>query len=116
ADNIKMIRETMCSAAEKAGRKPGDILLCAACKTRTVEEVMFSAGLSIDIFGENHAQEFTEKYDAGAYLGKPAHFIGHLQTNKVKKVVGRASLIQSVDSPRLLAAIASEAEKRGITQ
>lgn len=115
-ENIDKIRETMSIAAEKAGRKPEDILLCAACKTRTIQEVRFSAELDIDIFGENHAQELTEKYDAGAYLGKPSHFIGHLQTNKVKKVVGRASLIQSVDSPRLLAAISSEAGKRGITQ
>ncbi len=115
-ENVDKIRETMYRAAEQAGRNPEDILLCAACKTRTIEEVKFSAGLDIDLFGENHAQELTEKYDAGAYLKKPSHFIGHLQTNKVKKVVGRASLIQSVDSPRLLAAVSSEAEKRGITQ
>lgn len=115
-ENVDKIRETMYRAAEQASRKPEDILLCAACKTRTIEEVKFSAGLDIDLFGENHAQELTEKYDAGAYLTKSSHFIGHLQTNKVKKVVGRAALIQSVDSPRLLAAVSSEAEKRGIIQ
>ena len=59
-ENIDKIRETMSIAAEKAGRKPEDILLCAACKTRTIQEVRFSAELDIDIFGENHAQELTE--------------------------------------------------------
>ena len=110
------IRRTMAEAAIRAGRKPEEILLCAACKTRTVEEVMASAELPIDIFGENHVQELVEKTDAGAYLGKPGHFIGHLQTNKVKKVVGRASLIQSVDSEHLALAIEKEAAKRELQQ
>lgn len=114
--NISAIRENIAKAATAAGRSPLDILLCAACKTRTVDEVRASAGMDIDIFGENHAQELEEKFDAGAYLGKPGHFIGHLQTNKVKKVVGRASLIQSVDSDRLLLAIDSEAGKKGLVQ
>ena len=61
-------------------------------------------------------QELEEKFDAGAYMGKPGHFIGHLQTNKVRKVVGRASLIQSVDSDRLLDAVNREAVKRNIVQ
>ena len=113
---VEEIRRTMAEAAIRAGRKPEEILLCAACKTRTVEEVMASAELPIDIFGENHVQELVEKTDAGAYLGKPGHFIGHLQTNKVKKVVGRASLIQSVDSEHLALAIEKEAAKRALQQ
>lgn len=113
---VETIRSTMAEAAIHAGRKPEEILLCAACKTRTVEEVMASAKLPIDIFGENHVQELVEKTDAGAYLGKPGHFIGHLQTNKVKKVVGRASLIQSVDSEHLALAIEKEAAKQGLQQ
>ena len=110
------IREEMAEAAMRAGRKPEEILLCAACKTRTVEEVRFTAGLPIDLFGENHVQELVEKTDAGAYLGKPGHFIGHLQTNKVNKVVGRAALIHSVDSLRLLEKIDSAAQKLNIIQ
>ena len=113
---VETIRSTMAEAAIHAGRRPEEILLCAACKTRTVEEVMASAKLPIDIFGENHVQELVEKTDAGAYLGKPGHFIGHLQTNKVKKVVGRASLIQSVDSEHLALAIEKEAAKQGLQQ
>ena len=113
---VAQIRAAMADAARSAGRDPADILLCAACKTRTVEEVRFSAGLPIDLFGENHVQELVEKTDAGAYNGKPGHFIGHLQTNKVNKVVGRAALIQSVDSERLLDKIEAAAARLVATQ
>lgn len=116
AENVARIREEMDQAAREAGRDPADILLCAACKTRTVEEVRASADLPIDVFGENHVQELVEKFDAGAYSGKPGHFIGHLQTNKVNKVVGRAALIQSVDSLRLLDKIDRAAANMGIRQ
>ena len=61
-------------------------------------------------------QELVTNSDAGAYLNKPVHFIGHLQTNKVKKVVGRAHIIQSVDSIRLLEAIDKEAGKQDLRQ
>lgn len=113
---VAAIRLRMADAARAAGRDPAKVLLCAACKTQTVDTVRQSAALPIDLFGENHVQELVEKADAGAYCGKPAHFIGHLQTNKLKKVLGRASLIQSVDSRRLLDAIEKEAAKRELVQ
>ena len=116
AENVERIREKMARAAQAAGRDPSEILLCAACKTRTVETVRESAKLPIDLFGENHVQELVEKTDAGAYLGKPGHFIGHLQTNKIKKVLGRAALIQSVDSEHLLLALEAAAAKADIQQ
>ena len=116
AEAVAKIRETMAAAARAAGRDPADVRLCAACKTRTVEEVRYSADLPIDLFGENHVQELVEKTDAGAYNGKPGHFIGHLQTNKVNKVVGRAALIQSVDSTRLLDKIDTAAARLGLVQ
>lgn len=75
AEAVARIRENMTTAAKAAGRDPGEVLLCAACKTRTVEEVRYSADLPIDLFGENHVQELVEKTDAGAYNGKPGHFI-----------------------------------------
>lgn len=115
-NNIEIICEKIENAAIVSGRKRDDIVLCAASKTRTVEEISESAKFSIDMFGENHAQELEINFDAGAYLGKPASFIGHLQTNKVKKVVGRAALIQSVDSIRLADAIDNAAEKLGLVQ
>ena len=116
AENVARIRENMAAAAREAGRDPADILLCAACKTRTAETVAASAALPIDVFGENHVQELCANFDAGAYCGKPSHFIGHLQTNKIKKVLGRASLIQSVDSEHLLTAIEKEAAKADLCQ
>ena len=114
--NVETVRSRMADALAKAGRKEGDVLLCAASKTRTPATVRLSAQLDIDLFGENHVQELCANFDAGAYCGKPSHFIGHLQTNKIKKVLGRASLIQSVDSEHLLNAIEKEAAKAGIVQ
>ena len=113
---VAEIREKMAAAAREAGRDPAAVQLCAACKTRTAQTIAASAALPIDLFGENHVQELCANYDAGAYCGKPSHFIGHLQTNKIKKVLGRASLIQSVGSEHLLTAIEKEAAKAGIVQ
>ena len=70
----------------------------------------------IDACGENRVQEMTEKLAQGAYTGAPLHFIGHLQTNKVRQVVGKVDLIQSVDSPELLAMIEKRAAGQGIVQ
>ena len=116
AEAVARIRENMTTAAKAAGRDPGEVLLCAACKTRAVEEVRYSADLPIDLFGENHVQELVEKTDAGAYNGKPGHFIGHLQTNKGNKVVGRAALIESVDSEHLLQKVERAAAAANLTQ
>ena len=66
--------------------------------------------------GENRVQELLEKNAAGAYEGAQLHFIGHLQRNKVKQVVGVAQLIHSVDSVELMSAISREAEKKGVVQ
>ena len=115
-ENLAKVRARMEDAARRAGRSPQEILLCAASKTQSVETVRLASRLNIDHFGENHVQELVEKYDAGAYNGKPAHMIGHLQTNKVKQVVGRAALVHSVDSPRLMAALEKEAAKKGLCQ
>lgn len=116
AEKIARLREEISAAAKSAGRAPSDVLLCAVCKTRGSDTVRESALLPVDLFGENHAQELCAHLESGAYLGKPVHFIGHLQTNKVKKVVGGADVIESADSVKLLLEINKEAEKRGITQ
>ena len=116
AEGIAQVRENIEKAALSAGRKPQDILLCAVCKTQPTETVRESAELDVDLFGENHMQELVANFDSGAYLGKEVHFIGHLQTNKVKKVVGRANIIESVDSLHLLEAIEKEAFKQGTIQ
>ena len=113
--NVASIRARMADAARAAGRRPDEVLLCAASKTRSAETVRLAAPLPIDLFGENRVQELVEKQAANAYAPKPAHFIGHLQTNKVKQVVG-CDLIQSVDGEHLLSKIAAEAQRRGLVQ
>ncbi len=116
ADRVAGIRRNMAQAAEAAGRDPAGILLCAACKTQTSGTVRLSAALDIDLFGENRMQEMREHLIADAFAGKPCHFIGQLQTNKVRHVVGKAALIHSVDSRRLMDAIQAEASRQSIRQ
>ena len=115
-ERIAAIREAMRAAALAAGRRPEDILLCAASKTQDAATVRACAALDVDLFGENHVQELAAKTDAGAYLDKPCHLIGHLQTNKVRQTVGRAAVIQSVDSLRLMDAIEKEAARQDLVQ
>ena len=116
AENIARIRAEMERAAESAGRDPKSILLCAATKMNDAEAVKAAVAAGVDCCGENRVQELTLKQPQGAYEGKPVHFIGHLQTNKVKQVVGSVDLIQSVDREDLLRCIQKEAEKKGIVQ
>ncbi len=116
AENIARIRANMDAAALAAGRNPADIVLCAATKMNDSEKVREAIRAGIRCCGENRVQELTRKLADNAYEGSDIHFIGHLQTNKVKQVVGKVSLIQSVDSLRLLEAICKEAQRQGITQ
>ena len=116
AENVARIRAEMASAAIAAGRDPKEILLCAATKMNDAEAVREAIRAGVDCCGENRVQELTAKLAENAYEGAPVHFIGHLQTNKVKQVVGKVDLIQSVDSEHLLAAIHKEAKKQGILQ
>jgi len=116
AENIASIRRKMDEAALAAGRDPKDILLCAATKMNGADAVRQAVAAGVDCCGENRVQELTEKLSQNAYAGAPVHFIGHLQTNKVKQVVGKVDLIQSVDSLRLLEAIQKEAARQSLVQ
>ena len=116
AENVARIRAEMEVAAMAAGRDPKEILLCAATKMNDAQAVREAIRAGVDCCGENRVQELTAKLAENAYDGAPVHFIGHLQTNKVKQVVGKVDLIQSVDSEHLLAAIHKEAKKQGIIQ
>jgi len=115
-ENVARIRQQMDAAAIAAGRDPRSIQLCAATKMNDAEAVRQAIAAGVDCCGENRVQELTKKLSENAYAGAPVHFIGHLQTNKVRQVVGKVDLIQSVDSLRLLAAIDAEAGKQGIVQ
>ena len=116
AENIAQIRAQMEQSAIAAGRDPKSILLCAATKMNDGDAVRQAIAAGVDCCGENRVQELTAKLADNAYTGKPVHFIGHLQTNKVRQVVGKVDLIQSVDSVRLLEAIAKEASRQNIRQ
>ena len=116
AENVARIKAQMKEAAIAAGRNPSDILLCAATKMNNADAVRQAIAAGVDCCGENRVQELTQKLSENAYEGAPVHFIGHLQTNKVKQVVGKVSLIHSVDSLRLLEAVNKEATKQGIIQ
>ena len=116
AENVASIKAQLRSAAIAAGRDPESITLCAATKMNDALAVREAIRAGITVCGENRVQELTEKLAQNAYEGAEIHFIGHLQTNKVKQVVGKVSLIQSVDSLRLLTAIDNEAAKQGIVQ
>ena len=116
AENIANIRAQMAEAAKKAGRDPSEILLCAATKMNDAERVKEAVAAGVDCCGANRVQEIQAKRPLGAYTGKPLHFIGHLQTNKVKYLVGVVDLIESVDRLELLECIEKQAEKLGIVQ
>jgi pyridoxal phosphate enzyme (YggS family) len=115
-NRVAQVRERIARAALQAGRKAEEITLCAACKGQDAEIIRLCAGLAVDAFGENRMQEMREHLKEGAYGGKPCHFIGAMQTNKARGVVGQAALIHSVDSARLLTAVQAEAARLGITQ
>jgi len=116
AENIKEIRKRMARAAQLSGRKPEDVLLLAATKMNDAERVREAISAGVDICGENRVQEMQQKLALNAYEGAPLHFIGTLQKNKVKYVVGQVSLIQSVSSGELMDAIEKQAAKTGILQ
>ena len=116
AENVAQIRAEMEAAALSCGRDPKEIKLCAATKMNDADAVRQAIAAGVDCCGENRVQELTAKLAQNAYEGAPVHFIGHLQTNKVKQVVGKVDLIQSVDSEHLLRAIDKEAAKQGIIQ
>lgn len=113
---VQAVRARMAAAAESSGRRPEDIALCAATKVQSDDTIRAAIAAGITLCGENRVQELTAHLAAGAYEGARVHFIGHLQTNKVKQVVGRVDLIQSVDSPHLLQAVDRQAEKLELVQ
>ena len=117
SSNIALVQSKIAAAALAAGRSPAEITLCAATKGQSDDTNRQGNAAGIAVCGENRVQELTAHLAADAYAGaREVHFIGHLQTNKVKQVVGKVDLIQSVDSLHLLQAIHTQADKLGIVQ
>ena len=116
AENIARVRANIAAAAKEARREASEVTLVGASKMNDAEACRAAIAAGIDVLGENREQEMTKKLAEHAYDGAPLHFIGHLQRNKVKNVVGKVAMIESVGSLELLAAVNKQAEKLGIVQ
>lgn len=116
AQNIAKIREEIAQAARDAGRDPKEITLVGASKMNDAAACREAIAAGIDVLGENRVQEMQQKLSQHAYDGAPLHFIGHLQRNKVKQVVGYVDLIQSAGSMELLSEIDKCAAKKELVQ
>lgn len=113
-ENLKAIRENIAEAAVRSGRKPEEIKLMAVTKTVEPEYINYAISQGIDLIGENKVQEFMSKKEFLNLENCEAHLIGHLQTNKVKKIVGEVSMIQSLDSLHLAEEISNRSKALGI--
>ena len=116
-ENLKNVEENILEACKKAGRDREDVKLISVSKTNPNEVLELAYGLGVRVFGENKVQELTGKSDFfnEHYDVQPEwHLIGHLQTNKVKYIVGKVKLIHSVDSEKLASVIDAESKKKGV--
>ncbi|MGN1097431.1 MAG: YggS family pyridoxal phosphate-dependent enzyme [Clostridia bacterium] len=112
--NVNSVRQRVAAAARRAGRNPEDVTIIAVSKFVETDKIQRAVDLGLNILAENRVQEMNEKYPV--IKGAVWHIIGHLQTNKVRYAVGRAELIHSVDSLRLLEEINHQAERLEIIQ
>ena len=115
-ENVETVRETMLRACQRCGRSARDVTLIAVTKFVETDRIFEAVQAGVTEIGENRAQEFTEKLTFYKQNHLRAHFIGQLQTNKVKYICGKADLIQSVDREPLLDAIHAYAAKNGLVQ
>ena len=110
--NYQGVLKRLKSAAEKSGRDISEITLLAATKTVDADTINYAIEKGITHIGENRVQELISKH--GLLRPAHSHFIGHLQTNKVKDIIDKVEMIESVDSIRLVNEISKQAQKRGI--
>lgn len=112
-ERLKEIRFQIEDTCVKCGRRPEDVTLMAVTKTVPAELVNVAVAEGITLLGENRAQELLEKFDTYTLPAEQIHFIGHLQTNKVRQVIDKVGMIESVDSLRLATEIERCAAARG---
>ena len=113
--NYNKIEENIANAALKSGRIRKDIIFLAATKTVDVEYINYAVSLGLKYIGENKVQELLSKYEGYALDKCSLQFIGHLQSNKVRQIVGKVDMIQSVDSEKLADEISKQSLKHGRT-
>ena len=111
-DRIARVQTTIVNAAITAGRSPDEITLVAVSKTADRSAIEEAYALGIRHFGENRVQDASRRYEPPLPADARLHMIGQLQTNKVRPAIGLFSLIESVDRPSLIQALAKEAERR----
>ena len=116
ADNITHVRASMETACQRAGRDAKDVRLIAVTKYVEPERIAEAFACGLKTVGENHAQEVRDKLTFYKQYGAELHFIGQLQSNKVKYIIGNARLIQSADREKLLMDIDAQAKKRDVIQ
>jgi pyridoxal phosphate enzyme (YggS family) len=116
AENLARVRERIARAAERAGRKPADVTLVAVAKTKPAELVREAIAAGAADIGENYVQELRAKQEELAALPVRWHFIGRLQKNKAKDLVGRVVLVHSVDGDDLAATLGRRAAMAGVVQ
>jgi len=114
AAGLSRVRERIAAACSRAGRDPASVRLIAVSKTKPIEMLREAVAAGQTIFGENYAQELREK--AAALAGVEWHFIGALQTNKARLVVGRAALIHTCDRLALARELSKRAKAVGLVQ
>ncbi len=113
ADNLHEVEQRIADAAERAGRDPADVNLVTVTKTRTIDEIRAAIEAGARDLGENYVQELEEKAELLGGEDVRWHAIGHLQTNKIRKIADIVALIHSVDSPRVAREIDRRAELAG---
>ncbi len=113
--NYETIVRIIEDAAVQSGRRLEDITFLAATKTVDPEFINYAISLGLKFIGENKVQELLSKYDSYDLDNSQLHFIGHLQTNKVRQIVGKVSMIQSVDSLKLAQEISRQSIKQDIS-
>lgn len=114
-ENIKFIRNKINEATVKSGRSENDVRFMAVTKTVDPVYINHAIDCGIDLIGENKVQEFLSKKDALKLEKVEKHLIGHLQSNKVRKIITEVDMIQSVDSVSLAKEIERQAEKNNMT-
>jgi PLP dependent protein len=117
AENLKQIHEEIGSACAKAGRNPAEVKLIAVSKTKPASAILEACEAGQVLFGENYVQEFLQKHEDPLLSGcNPEwHFIGHLQSNKIRYIVGKVAMVQTIDKFSTAEELSKRAGQLGIT-
>ncbi|HCC00711.1 MAG TPA: YggS family pyridoxal phosphate-dependent enzyme [Ruminococcaceae bacterium] len=114
AENLAEVQERIAQAARVSGRDPKDITLVSVTKTKPASDINIALHCGTQIIGENRVQELLNKLPDIQLSGQDVHLIGHLQTNKVRQIIDKVQMIQSVDSVHLASEIEKQAKKNNL--